>query len=179
MNCHIYYNCSPLKIQAILTNNVDLILKVQRSVCGLQRYFSNIQHLDCFMLLIFQYSCAHLPTKLTCEYFFISSGAKTENCNIYEKRTYTSFRGGFQMNKNEGRKCVYWYILFVYHKYAQLAALSLWGPSVIIPVSYHKCNINLILTLTLKTSLNPERDLWSCKEQPICSHIQKCSHFWS
>lgn len=58
---------------------------------------------------------------------------------------------------------------------AQLAALSLWGPSVIIPASYHKCNINHILTLMLKTSLNPEWDLWSCEDKPTCPHIPKMS----
>lgn len=122
---HIYYNSTPLKILAIFTYNVDLILKVQQSVCGLQRCFSNIQHL---IVLCCLYSSVAVLTSQP--YFFHPSWAKTENCNIYEKHTYTSFHGGFQMNKNEGRKCVSWYILFVYHTCEQLAALSLRGPSV-------------------------------------------------
>lgn len=45
--------------------------------------------------------------------------------------------------------------------------------AVIMPASYSKSNINHILTLTLKTRRNPEGDLWSCEDQPICPRVPK------
>lgn len=121
-------------------------------VWGLQKCSVNVHHLDCFIIFIFRCSCAHLPPNSLVNFFSCLLGPKTESCNICEKRTYTNFHVGFQMNKNEGRKCVYWYITPIHTNGCTIFVKTLTAIRQN-PTTFTKCDVILILTLTLQIIL--------------------------